>query len=681
MKGYSKKFFNQLKDYGALFLPSEQLSQKCILSYAQEIDYNSMTKNDRDNAFRLLTDFLKGCYKLKLPINNPIAFFNHLYNEIDLILKDAERKKLLCALLQLVYSDCHFLFGNAFDSKSNDRLALRISDVSTFIEDTINEYGQEHDKAIDLLFDDLIALKSGSQNITNGIDVQMLEIITGTITSQSNLDTCYSYNRDFEFFSDGFEKLHQNIKLYIDYEKTSSKNNDETNDNFIINFRFDREIWLRLVKIYTTFFERTYYSGKETLEQINKFKQYCEIAFAISEFTFNANNKNLTNQEWSNICNDFKIYVLENRDKIIEFIEDDEFNGGCKEYIKYFIENIDNDYCMYKNLIGYGSPRNLSEEEKDAIEEFDNIPIVTFITKVGKELNKIHVQKTASYYLFDVLNNSGNLYAPFCKLNYPYKALNKPCECKPMSTDPTAVKNQIGSIWLFNALNFFCEAVFVDEFDTQLSEFMFEIKRGYVPHKKYFIYHNLTDEKLAESQYQFQHDIEQSLRQNLKCDVMCFQQYSAVQCGVEDFYQFYFGDDSLDKKVIKQLKRVITDDIVDDYCKKFIFKYHEYGASAQSVNWHKNMARFLDLIVESNEFLSMYSNGEQVGEIEVAPGKNFSDWEKVYLDEHRNKPQKSEYLDCNAKLQLAIHYICLEKAADKTRIKAMEILKKAFYTT
>ena len=110
MKGYSEKFFNQLKDCGALFLPSEQLSQKCILSYAQEIDYNSMTKNDRDNAFRLLTDFLKGCYKLKLPINNPIAFFNHLYNEIDLILKDAERKKLLCDLLQLVYSDCHFLF-------------------------------------------------------------------------------------------------------------------------------------------------------------------------------------------------------------------------------------------------------------------------------------------------------------------------------------------------------------------------------------------------------------------------------------------------------------------------------------------------------------------------------------------------------------------------------------------
>ena len=432
--------------------------------------------------------------------------------------------------------------------------------------------------------------------------------------------------------------------------------------------------------IYITFFKNTYYSSKETLEEINNLIEYCKIAFTISEFTFNANNKNITNEEWSNICNNFKNYVIENRHEIIKFIEDNKFDGDYKDYIKYFIDEIDNDYCMYKNLTGYGSPRNMDKQEQDAIKSFDNIPIVNFIKKVGKELSKIYVQKTSSYYLFNVLNNSGNLYSPFCKSNYPYKSLNEPSEYKLMSTDPTAVKNQKGSIWLFNALNFFCQAVFGDKFDMELSEFMFEIKRGYVPHKKYFIYYDLNFEESTERQYKFQYDIEQALKQNLKCDVMCFQQYSAVQCGVEGFYQFYFNGNSVDKKVIKELKRVITDSIVDNYCKKFIFMPGGYGTSAQSVNWHKNMARFLDSIIESNEILSMYSNGEKVGEIEVAPDINFSDLERLYFDEYGNRPRKSEYLDYNAKLQLAIHYICLENAANKTKLKAMEIFKKAFYT-
>ena len=254
MKGYSQKHFHQLKDCGALFLPSEQISQQCILSYAQEIDYSFMTKVDRDNSFIILIDFLKGCYKLELPINNPIAFFNCLYDKIDSILKDDERKKLLCDLLQIVYSDCHFLFGNAFDSKSHNRLALRISDLSNLIKTTINKYGQDRDKSIDLLFNDLIGLKYGNENITNGIDIKILEIITGTVIGQSNLDTCYTYNRDFEFFSDGFAKLHQNIKSYIDYniyyEKANSKNKDKINDNSITNFKFDEEMWLKLVDIY-----------------------------------------------------------------------------------------------------------------------------------------------------------------------------------------------------------------------------------------------------------------------------------------------------------------------------------------------------------------------------------------------------------------------------------------------
>ena len=270
---------------------------------------------------------------------------------------------------------------------------------------------------------------------------------------------------------------------------------------------------------------------------------------------------------------------------------------------------------------------------ENCISELMAHPLIRSIYSIADELCKQHVQVIAPYYLFTILKHkSEDIFAPFRKKSYKWSNSKVKTEYKIMSTDETSAKKQRNSIFLFNAL---CSlaGMFMsfNNSNIKLCEFLFERYRGYVPHCRIEPTFSRSCEgetcnielnavvKFFPPQYLLQFSIAHNIRNTSQINVMNFQQYAQTQCTAEDFYHFFFHPNPKQNKVLKRLKELLTEEKAKEYAQIALYPAEGYGTSHQTIEWHRQMAEFIDQIIDSDILLADYVDGTLLNE---------SDWEK-----------------------------------------------------
>lgn len=167
--------------------------------------------------------------------------------------------------------------------------------------------------------------------------------------------------------------------------------------------------------------------------------------------------------------------------------------------------------------------------------------------------------------------------------------------------------------------------------NIKLCEFLFERYRGYVPHCRIEPTFSRSCEgetcnielnavvKFFPPQYLLQFSIAHNIRNTSQINVMNFQQYAQTQCTAEDFYHFFFHPNPKQNKVLKRLKELLTEEKAKEYAQIALYPAEGYGTSHQTIEWHRQMAEFMDQIIDSDILLADYVDGASLNE---------SDWEK-----------------------------------------------------
>lgn len=125
----AQKYMNELLQCGLLIPLSQDIRSVNVVTPALPSSHQVDQLSVEETAYHYLLEFFVLASKLRLPINNPIAFFHEMLGKISVIKTAPEMKSRASILLQMVYADCSFLFGSSFDSVSPQRNALRAADL------------------------------------------------------------------------------------------------------------------------------------------------------------------------------------------------------------------------------------------------------------------------------------------------------------------------------------------------------------------------------------------------------------------------------------------------------------------------------------------------------------------------------------------------------------------------
>lgn len=685
----AQKYMKELLQCGLLIPLSEDIRSVNVVTPALPSSYQVEQFSVEETAYHYLLEFFVLASELRLPINNPIAFFHEMLGKISVIKTAPEMKSRASILLQMVYADCSFLFGSSFDSVSPQRNALRAADLLG------------------------IAYHAGASNETKSKDVLKLhylnqytkdegdrEILCTVLGYQSQLISARRFEEDYPFFRDQFKTLEKYQKIYQEWKQKAAK------ENIIqIPFHITREKGRKFFEIYKVFSLQQCTDKRQfnkLLKQLEVLEKELQTAFVLSRILFLIDRciNRLQNPDgrlydfWPQVLSKLvcltRQYFKENEFRIRSLV----FSENMSEELKYSVDNFlkvirnpdSEDKKEYPTFFMCAKKRciSLSQTEKDLINDLKSHALIKCIMKIQEELCKLPIQEVSAFYLFKIFNHAGNIRAPFTKSSYKYKASIFRLESMPMSEESTAVRNQKSAIYLFNALEMLCYAIFPNSYQEELCDYLFERCRGYVPHGKYIIDLAVPDRIYNDviPQYKLQYAIDQQLRENLKLDVMCFQQYAFTQCTAEDFYQFFFHPDtSEDKKVLKQIDKSISKDKFDEYCQIALYSTDGYGNSHHPLEWHKRMSKFMDDIIDANDMLCQYVDGDSKNaeEIYVGNGLSFDTWNDVFCYADGRKLDKGQFLTNHARVQLAIHAICLKRAAEVARKEALQCYKHIFF--
>lgn len=694
----AQKYMNGLLESGLLVPSSGDIASADVLIPATPPSHRADQLWIEEAGYKHLWKFAVLASELGLPTNNPVAFFHEMAGRINAMATNPEMKSTAKTLLQRVYADCSFLFGSSFDSMNPQRNALRASDLYWIAYQT----GASNETGNTTAYEPF-------RLVLNSSDEEKL-LMHMVLRYQSQLNSARRFCEDYLSFRDQFEVLEKRQKLYLEWEQEIERKNAVQ-----VPFRITREKGRKFFEIYKTFSLLQCANKRQRtnlLKRLEELEKELQTAFMLFRFLSiidrcvnklqNTNGKlyDFFVQVLSKLTCQMTHYFKNNTSAINSLVfsenispkSQDEKSEELQDTVNSFIKvikkrNPDSEETMaYPTFFFCGKTRHvsLSENEKYLINDLKSHPLIRCIMQIQEELRKHPVQEASAFYLFQIFNHAGNIRAPFSKSSYQFKSHMCKLEPTPMSTDSTAVRNQRSSIFLFNALGMLCYAIFPDSFQEKLCDYLFERCRGYVPHLRYII--NLADvaeiHESAIPQYGLQYDIDQRLHENLKLDVMCFQQYALTQCTAEDFYQFFFHPDtSEDKKVLKQIVNTISDDKFHQYCKIALYSPDGYGTSHQPIEWHEQMSKFLDDIIDADDILCQYVDGENKNseEITLGNGLSFDAWSTSFHPSDGSKLEKGQYLTNHARVQLAIHAVCLKRAAEIARKEALQCYKQIFF--
>lgn len=698
MKAYAQKMFSRLLNSGCITPVSNTISRVSIYRFTPPDDILPDVEYSQEQSFDHLQVFCTLASDLGLPINNPFAFYHELKSKADCLAEDAELKEKTRKVLKLAYQDYKFLFGSSFEDTDWQRSGFRLADWTAFFHKANSDVTPELHKLLD-----------------------------SAAHMQNQLSGAVYFTENFPYWEDQFLELERKAATYKNWLTASASHSFHKNNKLFFPGRL--EITL-LCQLYSEFYLR---QQRRSLAQYPSDFPKSHIPELFSKPT----------KSQKQIIADFTVCIQTAVDivqliyhikEILRRMQTEEKNEGAnstclkryehweRQLLHYFsshkteIQRMEQCFALARGTLSnifktyYDESTIIASSDMQIfIDELMEHPLIYSIHCIAAELNNTHVQAIAPYYLFTILNHtSEDIFAPFKRKNYKWSDSKAKTSQAVMSTDKTAVRGQENSIFLFNALCDLAELfASFNHSNIKLCEFLFERCRGYVPHRRiepifsrscegetYSVKLN-TVIKSSLRQYPLQFAIAHNIQHTSQINVMNFQQYAQTQCTAEDFYHFFFHPESAQNKVLTHLKKQLTPEKILQYAQIALYPAEGYGTSCQTVKWHRQLAEFIDQIIDSDIILANYVDGTSLEEsdwekIDIGDGlMNFAVWREsiTYGDpadpdsdkKEENKPQVIQYITNHAQIQLAIHKICTEQITEKTVETALYLYKKFFF--
>lgn len=385
----AQKFMNELLQSGLLIPLSEDVRSVNVVTPALPSSYQVDQFSVEQTAYHYLLEFFVFASELRLPINNPIAFFHEMLGKINVIKTAPEMKSRASILLQMVYADCSFLFGSSFDSVSPQRNALRAADLLgiAYHAGTSNE----------TISKDVLKLYYLNQYTKDEGDREILPTVLGY---QSQLISARRFEEDYPFFRDQFKTLERYRKIYQEWKQKAEK------ENIIqIPFHITREKGRKFFEIYKVFSLQQCTNKRQfnkLSKQLEVLEKELQTAFVLSRILFlidrcinrlqNLDGKlyDFLPQVLSKLVCLTRQYFKENEFRIRPLV----FSENMSEELKYSVDNfckvIRNpdleDKKEYPTFFMCAKKRciSLSQTEKDLINDLKSHPLIKVLCKFKK---------------------------------------------------------------------------------------------------------------------------------------------------------------------------------------------------------------------------------------------------------------------------------------------------------
>lgn len=267
MKNTARRSLFNLLDNGLLTPISLQINETAFLSFTPSHELDSVYAKTEHTAYMYLLDFYHWCHELQLPVHNPIAFFHSLYNKSATIRHNPKMKEYACQLLQMVFADCHFLLGSAFDATEVGREALRAADLYWIAQEVACESpsGQPTDPFC------LHYESDEDEGDTVGDN-----LIDRALQFQSVRNSARRFVEDYPLFTYQFQKLCNRKVQYLYWKQCMGT------DNSGEPFRLNRRICLKFWAIYQEFSLRQCTDNTRMCKQeLNELQKNLQTALVI----------------------------------------------------------------------------------------------------------------------------------------------------------------------------------------------------------------------------------------------------------------------------------------------------------------------------------------------------------------------------------------------------------------
>lgn len=668
MSGISTRSLQKLFEAGLLVTSNTNLESLISYHFSLPENFASASQNLKENLKELLIEFHGLCSKYHLPTNNIVAFFHEIAIRYKEFYADSITRIKIKRLLQMVFADCDFLFGSSYISQNFSIDSLRTADLHVIAAECLTDINSSNEYTSSLF----------------GLTHDGHYLIDKVFQEQSSMNSGRRYYEDFSYFLDNFEKVMTQKCLFNAWEK----HRDEIQKPFHLHS-------IHLEKFFEAYSQYCKMNASESKrDDIKTGLKQLQLA-GITAFVFVRFLQYLSHakgKSYPSYCRHLlqwlRYFFRTYEEYIAAFIAfDDECISGVDNTLPEFrkiilSETVSNE--EYPHLLSGDFTFAFTISEELLLESLKTHPLCRCIEEIYTQLQYIWVKKISAYYLFSIFNHAKNLKIPFKKNSYAASEMHFDLNTGIMSEDATAVRSQKASIYLFSALKLLCYAVFYRAQNEDLCNFLFDRCRGYTPHHEYqfFLPDISTFVESPKHQHEFLYQIDIRFQENLRLYPFGFTQYAQTQCIPADFYQFFYAPrTAADKKIIKHLRKLLTSKTVEKYAEIALYPAEGYGTSHQSIKWHKQMAKFLDSIMDSDELICNYVDGLYDDKEITMPGMEitFSDFQDAFIFADKSKPERSSYLPYAARIQMAIHTICLEKIAKKARIQAIQILKEFFF--
>lgn len=657
------------KLFEAGLLVTSNTNFESLISYRFSLPENliSASQDLKENLEEILIEFHGLCSKYHLPTNNIVAFFHEIAIRYKEFYADSITRIKIKRLLQMVFADCDFLFGSSYISQNFSIDSLRAADLHVIAAKCLTDINSSNEYT-----SSLFSLAHDGHCLIDKV-----------FQEQSSMNSGRRYYEDFSYFLDDFEKIMTQKSLFKAWEK----HRDTMQEPFHLHS-------IQLEKFFEAYSQYCKMNGSESKQDdIETNLKQLRLA-SIAAFVFVRFLQYLSHakgKSYPSYCRHLlqwiRYFFRTYEEYIAAFIAfDDEYISGVDNTIPEFqkiilSQTVDNE--EYPHLLSGDFTFAFTISEELLLDSLKNHPLCRCIEEIHTQLQYVWVKKISAYYLFSIFNHAKDLKIPFKKHSYAASEMRLDLNTGIMSEDATAVRSQKASIYLFSALKPLCFAVLRTQ-DENLCDFLFDRCRGYTPHHEYqvFLPDISTFVESPKHQHEFLYQIDIRLQENLYLDPFGFTQYAQTQCTPADFYHFFYAPQtSVDKKIIKHLHKLLTSKTVEKYAEIALYPAESYGTSHQSIKWHEQMAKFFDSIMDSDELICNYVDGLYDDKEITMPGMEitFSDFQDAFIFADKSKPERSSYLPYAARIQMAIHTICLKKIAKEARKQALQILKEFFF--
>lgn len=290
-----------------------------------------------------------------------------------------------------------------------------------------------------------------------------------------------------------------------------------------------------------------------------------------------------------------------------------------------------------------------------------NLPLYTLSKKEGKELRwyrrtgvartidwlyrgakKKFLRKVMPFYLLDLFANDMKPLRPFkrdphyfCPSKLKFQGGISFC------THPVVIRKQESHYKLYQSLLTWCDRYFKGEWDRSLCNALYTFYRG----------HLVTQPPSEETNF-LSNDlsvIKQALWKVFDMPPAVFPQRTQMEIPMNEFYNFYYYSPDPDIKVLrKELQKLITDEVANEYKALAFLDAQGIGYSFHPTAWFDKIENWLSKIEDGNETV------------------------RKYID-----PANANAAFYQARIDIAIQLICCQKIREKMIPNVLKFCKRA----